>query len=189
MSSSEAESDLNAPFVNEAMTPENLPRYERVTLTRVDQKFLWSQLFSHGVVWIGLIAAADLGPRVFAWPIAHQWWPPFVLALFALIDVLVVWRDASARGWVLRAHDLIYRYGVIWRHEVIVPFVRIQHVETLSGPIERAFGLCRLRLFTSGGSGGDLDVLGLSSSLAESVKKQVLDQIAQSDRGSGEFGH
>lgn len=179
MSSSEAESDVNAPFVNEAIDPASLPRFEQAILASVDRRFLWSQLFSHGVIWTGLIAAADLGPRIFAWPMAYQWWLPFVLILLALIDGFVVWRDARARGWVLRTHDLIYRYGVIWRHEVIVPFVRIQHVETLSGPIERVFGLCRLRLFTSGGSGGDLDVIGLTEPLAESVKKQLLDQIAQ----------
>lgn len=178
MSSSEAESDLGTPFSNAPVDLDSLPHYEQVTLASVDGKFLWSQLFSHGMIWVVLIAAADLGPRIFAWPMAYQWWLPAGLAALALIDLLIVWRDASARGWVLRTHDLIYRYGVIWRHEVIVPFVRIQHVETLSGPIERVFGLCRLRLFTSGGSGGDLDVLGLTAPLAQSVKKQLLDQIA-----------
>lgn len=189
MSSSAVESDLTAPFVNEAISLEDLPRYEQVALASIDRRFLWSQLFSHGSIWVLLIAVSDLGPRLWAWPIAHQWWLPLLLALLALVDGVIVWRDARARGWALRTHELLYRYGVIWRHEVIVPFVRIQHVETLSGPVERAFGLCRLRLFTSGGSGGDLDVLGLTGGLAKSVKKQLIDKIGDDQIAHDPLNH
>lgn len=100
---------------------------------------------------------------------------PVLLAAcwFAVLALL----DAKRRGWAIREHDLIYRSGVIWQRVVILPFARIQHVETTSGPLERAFGLLRMKCFTAGGAAGDLTVKGLDAASAQRVRDYLLQQI------------
>jgi hypothetical protein len=101
----------------------------------------------------------------------------FLVATVAVCFTLLDWIDARTRGWALREHDLVYSYGVLWRHTVIVPFARIQHVESSSGPLERRFGLMRFKCFTAGGSRADLTVKGLSVSSAQQARHYLLEQI------------
>ena len=75
--------------------------------------------------------------------------------------------DVPRRGYVVRDKDLVYKAGVLWRSVKAVPYNRVQHAETASGPLDRRYGLARLTVFTAGGSGGDLRVDGLSSDVAE----------------------
>lgn len=77
-------------------------------------------------------------------------------------------------GYALRERDMIYRHGVIFRNVTTVPFNRIQHVEVSSGPIDRRFGIGTLKLYTAGGSGGDLSVGGLAADTAERLRDFIL---------------
>src|SRR5699024_8172681 len=96
-------------------------------------------------------------------------------AVLAAVHALL---DVRYRAWALREHDLIYRYGVIWRKTVIMPFARIQHVEAVHGPLERHLGLMRVKCFTAGGMSADLTVRGLDQSAARRVRQYLLEQIA-----------
>jgi membrane protein YdbS with pleckstrin-like domain len=118
------------------------------------------------------------------------WWYalPIGSLLLGLITALYVVMDARVRGWALREHDLIYRYGIFWRKTVILPFARIQHVEAIQGPLERYFDLMRLKCFTAGGLSADLVVKGLDSASARRVRGFLLEQIAASGPADGEDG-
>ena len=67
----------------------------------------------------------------------------------------------------------------MWRRTIILPFARIQHVETASGPVERLFGLMRVKCFTAGGSSADLAMLGLDAEQARRVRQYLLEQIRE----------
>jgi len=73
----------------------------------------------------------------------------------------------------LREHDLILRYGVLWRVVSVVPYHRIQHVDTRRGPLERGFGLSRLVVFTAGTRGAALVVPGLDQHEAETLRDRL----------------
>ena len=83
-------------------------------------------------------------------------------------------------GYAVRDKDLVYRSGVFWRSVTAVPFNRIQHVETSSSPLDRRFSLASLKLFTAGGSGGDLKIDGLHRERAEQLRAFVLDKAGAS---------
>lgn len=182
--SSEPDPITNQAFSNLPIEPFDLPQCDAVTFHPIDRRFAFSQWLSYGLLWLVFVAALDLVPRLTSWPWTHQAWPIGLASVIALGHMVLIYKDALSRGWSLRDHDFLYRYGIFWRHQVIVPFARIQHVETITGPIDRLFGICRMRIFTSGGSGGDLDVLGLAAPLAQQIREQLMAQIHEGQEGN-----
>lgn len=82
---------------------------------------------------------------------------------------------AAYRAWsyTVGEEEVRLRRGVWWRSESVVPVSRIQHVDTQQGPIERAFGLATLVLFTAGSVGARLEVPGLAAERAEALRDRL----------------
>jgi uncharacterized protein len=166
------------PFSNRPI--DELPDYREVELRAVAPAYLPYSLTTTGGFWLFLLLLALIVPRIPFLPFelgAFGAWFPVGIALLGAWLTLMAWLDVRYRGWALREHDLIYRSGVIWRKTVILPFARIQHVETASGPVERQFGLMRLKCFTAGGAMTDLSVEGLDEESAGQVRQYLLEQI------------
>lgn len=174
-------------FTNPAVAAEMLPDFRAVALVPVVQAYAPYAVVAAVLGWL-----APLGAALLAWSAAAAGLlpaplgvlAPFVLGgllLIAAINGVFAALDARRRAWALREHDLIYRSGVLWRRSVIVPFARIQHVETVSGPLERRFGLTRLKCYTAGGAGGDLTVAGLDRETARRVRQFLLERIRDGD--------
>lgn len=181
-------------FSNEQVDASTLPNFQRVELTRVADAYLPWALITQTLFWLLLAVVAVVLPRLpfeFLEVIEELgwWWlplPPLAVAVIAAVHARL---DARYRAWALREHDLIYRYGVIWRKTVIVPFARIQHVEAVHGPLERYLGLMRVKCFTAGGMTADLTVKGLDQSAARRVRQYLLEQIAVSTDSEEELGN
>ncbi|MEE4304086.1 MAG: PH domain-containing protein [Wenzhouxiangella sp.] len=175
-------------FSNERVEPSALPDFRRVELTPVADAYLPWALVSQTAFWLLLALAALVVPRLPFVPLEGFWWlplPPVAIAIFGAVYARL---DARTRAWALREHDLVYRYGVLWRKTVIVPFARIQHVEALHGPLERYLGLMRVKCFTAGGMTADLTVKGLDRAAARRVRQYLLEQIAESEDGDDVTG-
>lgn len=156
---------------------DHLPDYRDVELRPVVPAYLPYSLTTTGGFWLFVVALSLVLPRLPFVPFDPGLWLSGGLAVLGLWLTLMSWLDCRRRGWALREHDLIYRSGVIWRKTVILPFARIQHVETANGPIERLFGLMRLKCFTAGGAMTDLSVEGLDLESAGQVRQYLLEQI------------
>ena len=66
----------------------------------------------------------------------------------------------------------------------IVPFVRVQHVDTQRGPIERAAGLSSVVVYTAGSRGADVTIPGLTPERAEALQEQLRRLAIESERES-----
>lgn len=183
-------------FSNEQVDASGLPEFQRVALTPVADAYLPWALITQTAFWLVLAVVALVLPHL---PFEFfevmkdmgLWWLPLPPAALAVIAAVHARLDARFRAWALREHDLIYRYGVIWRKTVIVPFARIQHVEALNGPLERYLRLMRVKCFTAGGMSADLTVKGLDQDSARRVRQYLLEQIAESaddEAAAGEPG-
>lgn len=166
-------------FRNEVVPLQDLPDYRQVDLSPVSARFAPYALISASLFWALLTAASLLGPRLPFVTINLPVWLPAGPLLGLIWFGSIAWLDARRRAWALREHDLIYRSGLIWRRTAILPFARIQHVETASGPLERAFGLMRVKCFTAGGMAADLTVAGLEHEAARKVRQHLLEQIRE----------
>ncbi len=106
---------------------------------------------------------------------------PWVVVLVALLPWLIAavsaWRLPRRRyeAWRYRVTDDALRLdrGVMVRVESVVPYTRIQHVDTEQGPIERMLGLMRVTVHTASGSGASLTVPGLRPDDAAALREQL----------------
>jgi membrane protein YdbS with pleckstrin-like domain len=74
-------------------------------------------------------------------------------AVFAGFRVLFV--PALRIKWFryeLTEHELYLQHGVFTRHREVVPYTRIQNVDTVQGPLDRYFKLSGVTVSTAGGS-------------------------------------
>ncbi|OFI39059.1 hypothetical protein BIU82_15535 [Arthrobacter sp. SW1] len=84
-------------------------------------------------------------------------WPPLWLAIAvpAAMLVLALWRlvliprQVRAIGYAERDDDLLIRRGIFFQRTMVVPYGRMQYVDVAVGPVERALGLCTLKLHTA----------------------------------------
>ena len=93
-----------------------------------------------------------------------------VLGLLGLLHISWSFIGYRYWGYCVRDTDFLLRRGVWWRHISAIPFARIQHVDTDSGPLERSFGLANLVVHTAGAHEGSLKVPGLPEDEAERLR-------------------
>lgn len=75
-------------------------------------------------------------------------------------------------GYALRDGDLWIRQGVLWVTVSVIPYARLQFVDTRQGPLDRMFGLAQLVVHTAAlGTSGRLP--GLDSHEAEQLRERL----------------
>jgi len=176
------------PFTNEPVSTTDLPDFRAAELTPVVPAYLRHKVTTTIAFWGVFILVALVSPYLPFVDFNLSKYPAAIASVIMLWSLLYARMDARHRGWALREHDLIYQSGVIFRKQVILPFARIQHVETLSGPFERYFDIMRVKCFTAGGQSADLVVEGLDSATAGRVRQYLLEQIRDDeapDSGAG----
>lgn len=88
------------------------------------------------------------------------------------------------RRWryALRPRDLWIRHGTIWVILSVIPYQRLQFVDTRQGPLDRLFGLAQLVVYTAApGTSGRLP--GLDVAQAEQLRER-LTQVEQDVNGT-----
>ena len=175
---------MNDAARNPEIDVDGLPDYRAVPLHPVAPGYLPCALLGFGALWLAAFLLVLILPHMPLETDLPRGPVPFlIVAGVGALLVVHTWLDARLRGWAVREHDLIHRSGVLWRRTTILPFARVQHVESVSGPLERRFGLMRLKCFTAGGSGGDLMVRGLDVERARRVRAHLLGRIGEETDG------
>jgi len=100
-------------------------------------------------------------------------WVMAALLLMAAITAVLRIIEIRNVAYLVRAHDLSYRRGVLVKRVSTVPFVRVQHARLRQGPVERRFGLATLEVNSAG---PDLQIRGLASETAERLKVLVVER-------------
>lgn len=134
-----------------------------------------------GLPFIALIAAS-------AAYFVHISLAVVVLALYALLFVVrvFVWPRLTYQRLSFRVgeRDLRVASGVIFRQETIIPFSRIQFVDSHQGPIERLFSLARVYVYTASGPAPDGGIPGLRSEEASALRDELA-HAHRRDEGDG----
>lgn len=99
------------------------------------------------------------------------------IPVIGILNCLLQWFGVNKKGYAVRTHDIIYKTGLINHKEIVIPYNRVQHIETYEGFLLRIFGLCQLEFFTAGGAFGDLRIPGLSKVEAEQIKAFVVSKV------------
>ncbi len=140
------------------------------------------------VVWIAvaLIRAAFFGgflvgialavTRFGLWEGAPDALVPGAIGLaLALAASRVVIAFLRYRVWrfAVREDSLYIERGVFTRVKTVVPYVRVQHVDSQRGPIERAVGLATVVIYTAGSRSADVAIPGLTPERAEELREEL----------------
>ena len=105
---------------------------------------------------------------------------PGMVALAGLIAlVLLPQRRYRAWGYREEKDELHIRHGLLVRIRTVVPFGRVQHIDTTQGPIERRLGLATLVLHTAGTRNAAVSLPGLSEAEAEQMRDRIRARIRQ----------
>lgn len=98
---------------------------------------------------------------------------PLVVGLVLL--AAWIWPPLQYRSWAyqVRESQLWAERGVLSRVTSVIPYVRIQHVDTRQDLFERALGIARVVVFTAGIRGAELVLPGLPTAEAERLRDQL----------------
>jgi uncharacterized protein len=105
-----------------------------------------------------------------------------IVALLAIIGAVIV-PPLRFRAWgfAVRDTDLYLRHGILFRTTSIIPYARIQHVDTRHGPLDRWLGLATLVIFTAGTRGAIVSIPALAMDIAESMRDQLAELSGAGD--------
>lgn len=139
-----------------------------------------------GALVVALVAGIVVGVADHFFLEIGLWVGPAVFVVFALLGV--GYTIARYRIWRfdIEADAVTLEYGVLTRVNAVVPFVRVQHVDTQRGPIERLAGLSSIVIYTAGSQGADVTIPGLTTDRADAIQATLRELAIESEPGDPE---
>jgi membrane protein YdbS with pleckstrin-like domain len=148
------------------------------TWHQISPKYVVSQFVQEGILLVLVIAAA-IAAQFFIgepWP----WFPAGAIILITLLSLIILPRQARALGYMLRPDDIVFRKGILWQRMVAVPYGRMQLVDITHGPMDRAFGIAKLKMVTAAATTG-VEIPGLGQQAAEGLRDTLI-EVAETRR-------
>ncbi len=158
-------------FENPSIAPESLPQIQDAVFHEHPIRFRKKKIIVRLIIFSILLVAPVIllfTADMLIFILALSVW-----ALLLAFSLLIVYKEFPKRAYALREMDVTYRKGWIFHSVTSVPFNRIQHSEIDQGPLDRAFSLASLNLYTAGGSGSDLTIPGLPHEEAVRLREFV----------------
>jgi membrane protein YdbS with pleckstrin-like domain len=148
------------------------------TWHQLARSYLWVRLITLGGLFAVIAVAATLLGALVGW--VWVWIPAGVALLIVATMIAIAPRQVRAFGYQLRQDDLVFRRGILWQRSVAVPYGRMQLVDIEHGPLDRGFGIARLKLVTAAASTG-VELPGLTQEAAEELRDTLI-RVAESRR-------
>ena len=163
---------------NEQVDIDLLPNFISVDYEPMAAKAPWEALIGWLITYAILLTVAVVFMTILTVPIDVILY--FLVGLFVLVSwtSYVIFAGHKKRGLAVRELDILYKRGLIWRAVTIIPFNRIQHIESHRGPIERKLGLATLKIYTAGGASSDIAMSGLSAHRASQLRELILNKTS-----------
>lgn len=98
---------------------------------------------------------------------------PAIAALVGAVGIALAFLRYRVWRFELQDDALALERGVLTRVETAVPYVRVQHIDTHRGPIERLVGLSSVVVYTAGSRGADVTVPGLAPDRARRLRDRL----------------
>lgn len=115
--------------------------------------------------------------------LTQQWWHSIgfgVVVGITLFSQIILPRQARALGYMLREDDLVFRRGILWQRMVAVPYGRMQLIDITHGPLDRAFGISKLKMVTAAATSG-VEIPGLALTASEALRDTLI-EVAETRR-------
>jgi len=130
------------------------------------------------IVWglRAVVVAAVLGAAGTAGTVllgVPAWVAPAAAGTALVAGIALVVARYRRWGYEIRDDALYLERGVLTEVRTVVPFVRIQHVDSRRSPVERSVGLASTVVYTAGSRGADVRVPGLTNPEAQELRERL----------------
>lgn len=112
--------------------------------------------------------------------------PIVFFVIGSILGLIYQFKRYQNWGFEVRDDHLYIERGVLIKTYTMVPFVRIQHIDTSRGVLDRIFGLSSLIVYTAGSRSADVVIPGLTVDYAESLQKDLRDIAIETDEEYGD---
>lgn len=108
--------------------------------------------------------------------------------VFGGIGLIALWGwryqhlEHARTSFVISGAGCEIRRGVVWRRIITVPLSRIQHSDVTQGPLQRAYGLATLTLYTAGTEHAKIDLHGLAFETAMAIRQYLFERSEAHER-------
>jgi len=170
-------------FLNNQVFPSELPSIQDIKYQGLQKEYLNAEMIGQGIFW-AIVFLVAIGGSFIVSDDAPSWAKYVIysiMSLLAIFSFTMTFIGFKRKQYALRERDIIYKSGVLWRSNVVIPFNRIQHAEVSQGPLDRLFNLSRLKVYTAGGSSSDLAIPGLLPLEAERIKYFILNRTVSDE--------
>lgn len=177
---SESESPLDEGTFTELKEPKGALQipldgsWHQISPRYVTQQLLFGLLTLAVLIAATVVAGINLG-----W---WTWLAGGVLIVLELISLIIIPRQARALGYMLRDDDVVFRRGILWQRFIAVPYGRLQLVDISQGPIDRAFGIAKLKMITAAAT-TNVSIDGLPYDGAVALRDTLI-AVAETRRGA-----
>ncbi|HLT66550.1 MAG TPA: PH domain-containing protein [Microbacterium sp.] len=158
------------------------PRREGLALDgtwhQISKKYVVSQVVQD-VFWLAVVLIAATVVTVAT---GEPWAfiPAGIISLFIIASLVILPRQAKALGYMLRGDDVVFRKGILWQRMIAVPYGRMQLIDITHGPLDRVFGVSKLKMVTAAASTG-VEIPGLTTAGAEALRDTLI-EVAETRR-------
>lgn len=167
-------------FSNEQIDLSTLPKFESVDFNSVSPKYLVKMNIQTGIFMLVLLIF--LGGLWFFQLNYLQ--SGLIFSGLLVVFIFRFWNNyklLQSLGYALREKDIIYKRGFIFIKTTVIPFNRIQHASISRGVWDKILGISSLNIFTAGGSGSDITILGLDPEMALKLKEAIAVKISNDE--------
>ncbi|WP_354145215.1 PH domain-containing protein [Altererythrobacter litoralis] len=144
-------------------------------LTKLHPNYVWALRVETTLVSIPFIVGALVLETSAILP------PAVIITPVALAALLLILRFPArrffARGYAMSTDRLRVVRGLMLRHDTVVPFGRVQHIDVSQNPIERFFSIATLTLHTAGTHNASVKLPGLGEQLARDMREEIRSHI------------
>lgn len=142
------------------------------TWVRLSPKLVAVRRLVQGIVSVVLLA----GVAALWWLVPLAAWLGGLLVVAVLAELVWGWwfigRRVRSYGYVERTEDLLVTSGILFRRLVVVPYGRLQLVDVVAGPLDRAYGIATVRLHTAAAT-TDATIPGLTPDDAAGLRDRL----------------
>jgi membrane protein YdbS with pleckstrin-like domain len=128
--------------------------------------------------WIPVFIGALVLNRVLLADSAFSGVLPALVGLIALSGIVIAPDRIYRRlGYAIDERLLRTVRGWLFHADTIVPFVRVQHIDVVRGPVDKLFGTASLIVHTAGTHNSIVTVPGLSPNRAAEIREAIRSEI------------
>jgi membrane protein YdbS with pleckstrin-like domain len=163
-------------FSNTEIDISTLPKAEETNLIPIDERYYtvitYYRVFYWFVLFLITLIAVILNSQFHSWLMAG-----IISAVFAFLCFLnfrLSYLSFKNKAYAIREHDILYQTGWINKSLHVCPFNRIQHCTVNAGVFERDLGISKLKIYSAGTTGSDIEVPGLTQEEANTMRDLIM---------------